>query len=179
MIDGFTTPDNHLRALFQHVAQNRTLNTSTASLTIDTETHAEIKISPRTPEQAASYMRYLLNTREPMFQRKEMQLTDQSVLPSPITFRVDGITYEPKTRLHFAVHMLRMRFFESYKTSELCFDFNFNREDWANPHSCYTGPTATDFIKLLEKAGTHWHNLFQYMPDEVKVARPNHLKIVK
>ena len=179
MIDGFTTPENHLRALFQRAVANRTLDFSSITISVNTDDHSEVIVKPRSPEHAARYMRYFFNTKEPMFQREVMTLSSGQTLPTPLVFKIGGLTYEPSTRLNFYVQMLRIRFFQTGQASELSFDFNYCREDWNELTSGpYAGPEAFEFIRMLEKGGSSWNNMLRDAHNLDTTQRTPHLHIV-
>lgn len=147
-----------LTELFRNEAENRRIDRKQICLSVPMDNGAEMTIHVNSPYQAAEYLKFLLENKNPLFQRG-MKIFSFGPMNDPIVFKAWGTYRDPDARKEYAVMSVRLRFFRVNDPSELCFDDDFCRTDWESPGNRTYGPKIQEFIRALERAGSNWHDL--------------------
>lgn len=89
-------------------------------------------------------------------------------MPNPIIFKTCGFFVDPLSHLTHWAQLVRFRFFENDRPSELCFDFDFERTDWEFPLSKHEGPSLNETIGILMRAENKWEKV-NFLPKKETV----------
>lgn len=157
----------HLTDLFNHKAAHRTLNFKEMTISMDTIQDTRLKVNVRYPEDVAQYLKHFRDTKDPLFQRGTFQFTS-GALPEPITFKACGFFVDPLNKMTWWAQLVRFRFFENDKQSELCFDSDFERTDWNSPLNARPGPSLNDMINIMMRTDNKWERV-NFLPPRKEV----------